>query len=139
MTIANMERLKHDITTHEGVRLTPYRDSVGKLTIGVGRNLDDRGLTPAEVDFLLDNDIAIAIEDARVVVDGFDRLSVLQQEGVVEMAFNLGRSRLSTFKRMIAALNRGDGAAAAREALDSRWAAQVGGNRANAIADKLKG
>ena len=38
---------------HEGRRAFPYRDSVGKLTIGVGRNLSDRGLSEGEIDQLL--------------------------------------------------------------------------------------
>ena len=49
--------LRDALIRDEGVRLKPYRDSVGKLTIGVGRNLDDKGLTRAEAEALLDNDI----------------------------------------------------------------------------------
>ena len=53
-----METLRERIARHEGIRLTPYRDSVGKLTIGIGRNLDDLGITLEEAHHLLDNDIA---------------------------------------------------------------------------------
>ena len=48
------------IEDHEGRRSHIYTDTVGKLTIGVGRNLTDRGLSDDEIDYLLANDIKIA-------------------------------------------------------------------------------
>lgn len=54
----NRDRLKAQLVIDEGLRLRPYRDSVGKLTIGCGRNLDDVGITAAEAMMLLDNDVS---------------------------------------------------------------------------------
>lgn len=110
----------------EGVRAKPYRDSVGKLTIGVGRNLDDVGLRPDEIALCLENDIAAAEADARVLFEGFDRLSANRRAVLVNMAFNLGRDRLAGFKKFRAAVDARHYALAAEEMLDSRWAQQVG-------------
>lgn len=49
--------LKDMLIRHEGLKLKPYRDTVGKLTIGAGRNLNDLGISEREAMFLLDNDI----------------------------------------------------------------------------------
>jgi lysozyme len=119
----------------EGTRAKPYRDSVGKLTIGVGRNLDDVGLRPHEVDFLLDNDIAEAEADARVLF-AFDGLSANRQAALINMAFNLGRARLAAFGNLRAAIEAGDFARAAAEMLDSKWAKQVG-PRASRLAQQM--
>ena len=43
-----LERIKEQLVRHEGLRLKPYRSSAGKLTIGIGRNLDDRGIRQKE-------------------------------------------------------------------------------------------
>jgi len=57
----NMQRLQNTLEHHEGLRLKPYKDSVGKLTIGIGRNLDDVGISKSEALLLLQNDIDVAI------------------------------------------------------------------------------
>lgn len=62
----DIDKLSKELRNDEGVRFKPYRDTVGKLTIGVGRNLDDRGISPGEADYLLANDI-------RIVCDELDR------------------------------------------------------------------
>ena len=128
------------LTQHEGRRTHPYTDTVGKLTIGVGRNLTDRGLSGDEIDCLLANDIRLA--DA-ICCDLFSwqvfrNISIPRQHALLSMAFNLGKPRLSGFTRMIAAVKAGDWDRAADEALDSRWASQVG-DRANEIAAMLRG
>lgn len=122
---------------HEGVRAKPYIDTVGKLSIGVGRNLDDVGLRPDEIDYLLANDTAVAINDARFLCDDFDALSPNRQRVLVSMAFNLGRSRLAGFRKMFAAIDAGDFAEAAKQMLDSRWASQVG-KRARELASMME-
>lgn len=124
---------------HESRETHPYTDKVGKLTIGVGRNLTDRGLSGDEIDYLLGNDIDIA--DA-ICVDLFGfavfrNASKPRQYALLSMAFNMGKPRLSGFIKMIAAVKAGDWNRAADEALDSKWAGQVG-DRATEIADMLR-
>jgi len=118
-----IEQLKRD----EGVRLKPYQDSVGKLTIGVGRNLDDVGITPDEADLLLANDVAHAskmLEQSLPWTQGLDdaRLGVL-----LNMTFNMGIGSLMQFRTTLGKIQSGDYAGAAKAMLDSKWAEQVGG------------
>lgn len=120
-----IETLEDTLIRHEGLRLTPYRCTAGKLTIGIGRNLDDVGISEAEARLMLRNDIVNAEAELRRAFSWFDRLSPLRQQVLVNMAFNIGLPRLKGFRNMLAALERGDYNRAAVEMLDSRWARQV--------------
>lgn len=122
----NYERLRAQLSTHEGRKLKPYVDTVGKVTIGVGRNLTDRGITDAECDLLLDNDIQFAELFAQSY-DWYATLSEARQAVILDMEFNLGPTRFAGFKKMIAAIETKDWDGAAREMESSRWAEQVGG------------
>ena len=135
--MSHLDIVRAQLRIDEGVRDKPYRDSVGKLTIGVGRNLDDKGLSPYEINVLLGNDITEAEADAKALFPCFDRLSDNRKAVLVNMSFNLGRSRLSEFKRFIAAVEAGAWEQAAAEALDSRWAEQVG-IRAKRLAQQMR-
>ena len=127
------------LEAHEGRRAFPYPDTAGKLTIGVGRNLTDRGLSEDEIDLLLANDIAIAAEAcAEIFGPGFTGFAAPRRHALMSMAFNMGAPRLAGFRRMRAAIGVSDWDAAAAEALDSRWAAQTG-RRAPEIASLLRG
>lgn len=122
----NLDQLKADLIRDEGVRLAPYRDTVGKLTIGVGRNLDDVGISQDEAEFLLLNDMTAAVRELGRNLTWFAVLPEDVQRGLANMAFNMGWPRLSQFKRMFAALEARNYARAADEAMDSKWARQVG-------------
>ncbi|GAB3123810.1 hypothetical protein GCM10027256_18490 [Novispirillum itersonii subsp. nipponicum] len=129
--------LAADLRRDEAVRLLPYRCTAGKLTIGIGRNLDDVGISAEEAAVLLGNDI-------RRVLAGLDRqlpwwrgLSAGRQRALANMAFNLGLPRLLGFRQMLAALQAGQWEEAARQALDSKWAGQVG-ERADRIARLIR-
>ncbi len=125
--------LVRDLVRDEGMRLKPYTDTVGKVTIGVGRNLDDVGISEAEALAMLDADIDRSMADLdRTLPWLFERPEPVQR-ALVNMCFNLGWPRLSGFRNMLAALEAGDYDRAAAEALDSRWARQVGA-RAERIA-----
>lgn len=129
----NTHRLARQLITDEGLRLKPYRCPAGKLTIGVGRNLDDRGITEAEAMGLLDNDI----KDfwARIITQLPWALLAPEpvQEVLVNMAFNLGVQGLLGFKKTLAHLQAGEYELAEMEMLSSEWARQVGA-RANRLA-----
>lgn len=125
--------LTGDLIRDEGLRLSVYRCSAGKLTIGYGRNLEDPGITEIEADVLLDHDIRRSLADLDRALPWWRGLTPDQQRGLANMCFNLGLTRLLGFKKMLAALEAGDGERAAEEALDSDWSAQVG-KRAQRIA-----
>lgn len=126
----------HLVKKHEGLRLKPYRDTVGKLSIGYGRNLDDVGISQAIANQMLQEDIEKAEMDARALVRSFSRLSDNRKAVLLDMALNMGRSRLGGFRKMLAAIEAGDFVEAARQMLDSKWAVQVKG-RAVTLADLM--
>ncbi len=124
----NYKVLSEQLIRHEGLRLKPYLDTVGKTSIGFGRNLSDMGITGTEAVFLLRNDIDNAYWDVMDVFgrDVFDGLGEVRQGVLINMLFNLGRPRFLTFVKMIAAVKKDDFEEAARQMKDSRWYRQVG-------------
>jgi lysozyme len=139
-------KLIEELIKHEGMVLTVYQDTLGIDTIGIGRNLEDRGISKEELDdldiptidhiyeygiteadavYLAENDVQIVENEllsAHPCVDGLDSV---RQLVLVDMAFNMGVPRLRKFKKMWAAVHENDFATAAKEMLDSRWANQV--------------
>ena len=129
------QQLCDQLIRHEGLKLHPYLCPAGKLTIGVGRNLSDNGISEAEARVLLANDIAVS--EAELCQYPFWRdLSAARKMALIDMHFNLGLGRFKKFKRMLAAIQAGDYELAAREMLDSKWARQVG-KRAVTLADMM--
>ena len=122
---------------HEGLRLKPYRDAKSKLTIGVGRNLDDVGITRAEALMLLDNDITTVQRDAKRAFPWFAGLDPVRKDVVLDMVFNLGLPGFRRFKKTIASIRAGDWENEAREMLKSRWANEVG-KRATELAAMME-
>lgn len=118
--------MEKQLVEHEGERLFPYRDSVGKLTIGIGRNLDDKGITHAEARYMLRNDI-FECERKLKELSIWDQISEIRQRVLLDMCFNMGMIGLLGFKRMFEALRLQDYDKAAEEMIKSRWARQVGG------------
>lgn len=137
MTTYNPDTLKSDLIRDEGLHLKPYLCTANKLTIGVGRNLDDVGISEEEAQILLDHDIAACVADLDRSLPWWHDLSEARQRALLNMRFNLGLSRLLGFKQMLAALERGDYETAAAQALDSQWAKQVG-DRAQRIAALIR-
>ena len=122
----DMTALEDQLIDHEGLELKPYQCTADKLTIGVGRNIEDRGITEDEARYLLKNDIKIVEDELlekKPVVAGLD---AVRQRVLVDMGFNLGIPTLLKFQNMWAAIEEEDFETAAEEAMDSRWAKQVG-------------
>lgn len=120
----NHKTLAAQLEQHEGLRLKPYRCSSGKLTIGVGRNLDDVGITRDEAYTLLHNDMDRVLPGLEAL-PFWGRLDETRQLVLADMAFNLGIAGLLKFRRMLAAVEKGDYQQASAEMLKSRWAEQV--------------
>lgn len=129
----NIEALKVDLLRDEGCELKPYVDTVGKITIGIGRNLSDRGITLEEAKHLLENDISAVIIELDHKLPWWRALPEHKGRALANMAFNLGLPRLLEFREMLSALEAGEWHRAGDEALNSKWAAQVG-DRAMRIA-----
>ena len=118
------------LKAEEGFVAHCYICTAGAHTVGYGRNIDQKhggiGISEDEADYLLRNDIDRTISECQRW-DWFDELDPVRQSVVVQLCFQLGRPRLSQFKRMLAALSQQppDLIAAANELLDSRFANQV--------------
>ena len=120
-------KLRAQLTRHEGLRLKAYRDTVGKLTIGIGRNLDDVGIAVDEADYLLTNDIDRAVRGLVARYPAwFPKLDPVRQAVLTNMCFNLGLTRLAGFHRTLACVARGQYGEASDAMLQSKWADQVG-------------
>jgi lysozyme len=137
MDAASMSQLQKQLILHEGCKLTAYRDSVGVITIGIGRNLQHRGITQEEALMLLRNDISATLTAMRKELPWTIALDDVRQRVLCDMAFNMGVGQLLEFKRTLAAVKAGDYEAAADMMLDSRWASQVG-ERARRLARMMR-
>ena len=134
------------LVVSEGLRLQVYKDTLGIDTIGIGRNLEDRGITKEELDwmdipnidvvyemgiteadavYLATNDVQIVEEELVRAHPCVEELDAVRQLVLVDMAFNMGVPRLSKFKKMWNAVHENKFDVAAKEMLDSRWANQV--------------
>ena len=133
----NLDQLIKDLERDEGVRLKPYLDTVGKTTIGVGRNLTDVGISEDEADYLLHSDIARTIAGLDRNLNWWDSLDDVRQRVIVNMAFNMGVAGLLTFTNTLAAVHAGRYGDAADEMLASAWAKQVG-PRALRLAEMMR-
>jgi len=131
-----VESLKEQLIRHEGLRLTVYDCPAGYKTIGVGRNIEHKGITESEALYLLDNDIGYFTEQLEDNLIGFQELPEDKKAVLVNMAFNLGVNGLLKFKNMLAAITEERWEDASAEMLNSRWADQVG-NRATELAEVM--
>lgn len=121
----DIEAFKQHLEWAEDRRNFPYEDSVGKITIGVGRNLDDIGLSDDEIDMCLQNDIERVMGAVRTL-PFWEGLDPVRQLVIADMVFNLGFTRFRGFKKTIQALEAGAYDTAADEMADSRWYRQTG-------------
>ncbi|MDI9350363.1 MAG: glycoside hydrolase family protein [Candidatus Symbiobacter sp.] len=130
-------QLVADLRRDEGVRNKPYKDSVGLTTIGVGRNLDQVGLSDAEIAFLLENDIKRVAADLDRELPWWRNMTENRQRALANLGFNMGIRTLLGFKKTLAMLQNGQYDQAATNLLASKYATQVG-PRATRIADQIR-
>ena len=135
-----MSKLLEMLKRHEGVETHAYTDSVGKITIGVGRNIDPEGglgLSPREVNYLLQNDVDRVENELLGVIPWVEYIGWARMDALVNICFNLGLPRFLKFKKALAAAEDGNWDLCAEEFMDSRWATQVG-RRAIELTELLK-
>lgn len=134
MTTYDRNALMQQLSVDEGIRPKPYVDTVGKTSIGVGRNLTDVGLSADEIALLLQNDIARAEAALDRNLPWWRQLDAVRQAVVMNMTFNMGIGSLLTFVNTLAAMKVGNYAAAADGMKASKWAGQVGARATRLIA-----
>jgi lysozyme len=137
MTPQGRQKLKSLLISHESYKQFPYVDNTGHLTIGIGRNLNDRGISTSEAYYLLEDDIIYFTNKLNHFLSFFCRLNEARQIVLIDMCFNLGIQGLLNFTKMISALESDDYERTANEMLDSKWATQVG-ERATCLANIMR-
>ena len=133
----DIDKLIAQLKVHEGVRSKVYLDTEGIETIGVGRNLRDRGLSDDEIELMLANDIRDFQEEVERAFSWWSDLDDVRQRVVVDMAFNMGLGSLSKFVNTLSHIENGRYEEAGVEMLDSKRARQVG-ERANVLSNMMK-
>jgi lysozyme len=123
---------------HEGLKLKPYRCTAGKLTIGVGRNLEDVGISEDEALYLLVNDTQRVTSELQDRIPFWNNLSLNKQVVIASMAFQLGVSGLMAFKKMLAAAEDGDDEEVVNQMRDSVWYSQTP-KRVEELIERWKG
>lgn len=143
MTDAERATLAKELIRDEGTgplvrgRFMPYKDSVGLLTIGYGRNLAHRGISLAEAHYLLLEDIGDVLAQVEAAFPWAKAMTPARQRVLANMCFNLGLHSLVGFKATLKAMEAGDYAAAAAGMRNSKWASQVG-ERAERLARMME-
>jgi len=122
----SVDKLIKQLKKHEGLELKPYKCTSNKLTIGIGRNLEDVGISEIEAEYLLMNDLDTYMTAAKTY-DWYNGLNDARKAVIVSMLFNMGQTNFNKFLKMKQALSVGDYPEAAKQMLDSRWAKQVKG------------
>lgn len=131
------QQVKSLLKQHEGLRLFPYDDTLGNLTIGYGRNLTSSGIRENEAEFMLEKDIDYFYQHLINTYSWFSQLDFVRQIVLIDMCFNLGVRGFAEFKEMIHCLEHCAHEAASIAMLDSKWAKQVP-NRATVLASMME-
>ena len=133
--------LTRQLRGDEDVRPQAYKDSLGFLTIGIGRLVDDRkpgsGLRPSEMDFMLANDIEDRTAALTKRLPWLYLLDEARQGALLNMSFQLGVEGLLGFKNTLELVRKGQFAEASKNMLQSLWAQQTP-NRAKRMAEQMK-
>ena len=137
MTSAERDLLRQDLVRDEGLRLTVYKCPAGFQSIGVGRNLEGRGISKAEAFYLLANDINACLDDLATFA-WWGALNPVRQRALLNMRFQLGSGGFRGFTDMLAALERRDYVAAAEAARASKWARTDSPERAKRVTKQLE-
>ena len=132
----NIEALREQLKIDEGVKYEIYKDHLGYPTFGIGHLITEndpehgepngKEISEDRVNEVFATDVAKFVSESKILFPDLDELPDVAQQVIVNMAFNMGRPRLSKFKNFIAGVNDRDWTRAAEEMMDSRWATQVG-------------
>ena len=132
-----MNKLIEQLKIHEGMKLKPYKCTAGKLTIGIGRNLEDVGISMEEANMLLRHDIQEATRQLLHAFPWMGEFNDARISAMINFTFNVGIGTVKKFENTLSYMQSGEWDKAADEMMDSRWARQVG-NRAIEVTDQIR-
>ena len=143
----NIAQLREQLKIDEGVKYEIYKDHLGYDTFGIGHLVVKEDaefgqtvgtkVSEDRVNEVFEKDVQKMIKEAKILFPNFDNLPEEAQQVIVNMTFNMGRPRLSNFKKFIAYVNESKWEEASKEMLNSAWAKQVG-KRAQRLSDRIK-
>ena len=136
----NRDRVLTQLEGEEGRRRSAYRDSLGYLTIGVGRLIDARkggGLSEEEIDMLLSNDLDEVVGEIRAALPWTDYLDEARHAVIINMAFQMGTPKLLEFVNTLQRIRDQLWEQASQAMLKSLWAKQTP-ERAERMAEQMK-
>lgn len=125
------------VKRHEGYRQHVYKCSAGKNTIGIGRNLDDVGISEEEAEYLALNDLVKAAKQLNATFTWYNSLTIRRKQAMINLVFNLGITKLLKFEKFLTAMRSSDYSTANAELLNSLYAKQVG-KRAQEVAQQIE-
>ena len=134
------EKLIDRIVEHEGIKRFAYTDTLGSVSVGIGRCLDakkGKGLSVDECFYLLSNDIK-ELKPELEKYSWYNKQNETRKGVLIEMAFNLGVNGLLNFKKMIACVDNGNYEGAVKEMSNSKWATQIGAGRLKDLQSRMK-
>ena len=141
------DRLREELKIDEGCKYEVYLDHLGLPTFGIGHLITEKdpehqmGIgTPIDeirVNEAFEQDVYVTIGECKKLFDDWDKLPEEVRLIIANMMFNMGRPRLSKFKKMIQAIKVADWVEAAEQMKDSRWYKQVT-NRADRLISRMK-
>lgn len=132
-----MNKLIEQLKIHEGMKLKPYKCTAGKLTIGIGRNLEDVGISEDEANMLLRHDIQEATRQLLHAFPWMGEFNDARISAMINFTFNVGIGTVKKFENTLSYMQSGEWDKAADEMMDSRWARQVG-NRAIEVTEQIR-
>ena len=143
----NLEQLRLEIEADEGCKYEIYLDHLGLPTFGIGHLVTESDpehgqpvgteVTEERVAEVFESDVQVTIDECERLYSGFSELPEEVQHILANMMFNMGRPRLSGFKKFNACVGDGDWEGAAEEMIDSRWYRQVT-NRAERLVQRMR-
>ena len=143
----DIDKLREQLIIDEGQVNEIYNDHLGYPTFGIGHLVlegePEHGLsvgtpiTEERVDECFERDVEYVLDDCRILHEDFDNYPEEVKQIIANMMFNMGRTRLTNFRKHNAALKEGDWKTAAVEGRDSRWYRQVT-NRAERLMKRLE-
>jgi len=125
MSSSFLQQLAGILKRHEGLELEPYRCTEGYLTIGYGRNLETKGISEEEAEYLLRNDMEVVVAALNDRIPWWNNLPDHKRIVLASMAYQLGVGGLLKFQNMLAAAEDGDDQGVVAEMRDSRWHRQT--------------
>ena len=142
----NVEQLRDTLKVDEGCVNSIYLDHLNLPTLGIGHLItewdEEHGkpvgtpVSEERVNELFDKDIQITIDECEQLFGNFQELPEEVQQILANMMFNLGRPRLSKFRKLCKAVAERNWKECAIQMEDSKWHKQVT-KRANRLISRM--